>query len=72
MPNIEQGISNRRGKSNPHFEIEHSVFDILRFKMFIFQTREERSPFGNRGQAHSRKHQTAAAFPAEPGDLPTD
>ena len=30
--NIEQEISNRRGKANPHFEIRYSLFDILRFK----------------------------------------
>ena len=30
--NIEQGISNRRSKATPHFEIRYSLFDVLRFK----------------------------------------
>ena len=52
ISNIEQGISNRRSRANPNFEIQYSVFDIMRFKMRIFQTRPERSLFGTLGKAN--------------------
>jgi len=52
ISNIEQGISNRRSKANPNFEIQYSMFDILRFKMRIFQAQPESSLFGTLGQAN--------------------
>ena len=51
ISNIEQGISNRRSKANPNFEIQYSMFDILRFKMRIFQAQPESGLFGTLGKA---------------------
>ena len=58
---IEQGISNRRSKANPHFEIQYSVFDILRFKCAFFK-------FGQK-EAHSEtraKHTPENVKPLRP------